>query len=72
MWQVLFTLIFISIAIFVIYPLFKKDSYSKKEERNSEDNQNAYELLENDYNLGLIDKDQFKKEKSRLNNNVSN
>jgi len=72
MLQLLFTLIFIIIAIFVIYPLFKKELSLNKEADDLQDSYNSYEVLENDYNLGLISKTEFNKEKSELKSNASN
>ena len=67
MWQILFILIFISISIFIIFPFFKNRSNISKKPNFSKHNGHEYESLENEYNLGLIDREQFDKEKEKIN-----
>ena len=66
MWQILFILIFISISIFIIFPLFRDKSSIARKTNFNKDNRHEYESLENEYNLGLIDKDEFDKEKKKI------
>ena len=54
---------------FIIFPLFQKNYKSKNESNDFRDNHNDFEVLENEYNLGLIDKKQFEEEKNKLKNN---
>ena len=68
----LFAFIFISIGIFIISPLFQKKIQFKNQSNDLLDNHNDFEVLENEYNLGLIDKAQFEKEKIKINNNNAN
>ena len=63
---ILFAFIFISIGIFIIFPLFQGESLSKNQNNDLSDNHNDFEVLENEYNLGLIDTDQFEEEKRKL------
>ena len=67
--EILFAVIFITIGIFIIFPLFQKNYKSKNESNDFRDNHNDFEVLENEYNLGLIDKKQFEEEKNKLKNN---
>ena len=67
--EILFTVIFITAGIFIIFPLFQKNYKSKNESNDFRDNHNDFEVLENEYNLGLIDKKQFEEEKNKLKNN---
>ena len=68
MWQLLFLLIFIGITLFVIYPLLQsKINFIIKTKQNQRKlHMNENEILENEYNLGLIDQEQFIKEKRKL------
>ena len=66
MWQLLFSLIFISIAIFIIIPLFQDKSLPENRKDDIKDYNHNYEILENEYNLGLIDQKQFEREKEKL------
>ena len=67
--EILFTVIFITAGIFIIFPLFQKNYKSENESNDLEDKRNDFEVLENEYNLGLIDKRQFEEEKNKLKNN---
>ena len=69
---VLFAFIFISIGIFIISPLFQKKIQFKNHSNDLLDNHNDFEVLENEYNLGLIDKAQFEEEKIKIKNNNAN
>ena len=67
MWQILFILIFISISIFIIIPFFKDKSSISKKTNFSKYNEHEHENLENEYNLGLIDREQFDIEREKIN-----